>query len=106
MAMLVHMVFVAFTVIGGFLAWLIPGLLIPHVVVAAWGGRQAVTRAECPLSVLEDWGRRGSGRPRLKQGGFIRHYFEGRLYPATWARRIEVFAGTLVIGSWLAIALR
>ena len=105
-ALVVHLFFVAFTVVGGFLAWLIPGLAIPHIAAALWGGKQAATRDECPLSNLENWGREGSGRPPLREGGFIVHYFHGRVYPVRWARPVEVVAGGLIIGSWLGLALR
>lgn len=105
-AVLTHMVFVAFTVIGGFVAWLAPWLLLPHVAAAVWGGRMAMTRAACPLSRLEDWGRNGAGRPALDRGGFVAHYFEGRVYPVRWARRVEVVVGSLIVGSWIGLALR
>ncbi len=101
-----HLVFVAFTVIGGFVAWLAPWLLLPHMAAAAWGGRMAVTRAVCPLSALENWGREGAGQPRLDERGFIAHYFEGRVYPEGWARRIQVLAGGLMLGSWAVMAAR
>lgn len=100
------MVFVGFTIIGGFLAWLAPWVLIPHAAAALWGGRMAVSRAKCPLSRLENWGRVGSGKPTLDPDGFIAHYFENRVYPARWARRVELIVGGLVLGSWLGLALR
>ena len=101
-----HVVFVAFTMIGGFLALLAPWLLIPHLVAAAWGGRMAVSHAKCPLSALENWGRAGSGRVRLHERGFIAHYVEGRLYPRGWARRVEMVVAGMIIGSWAVIAAR
>jgi len=105
-AFLVHLVFVFFTVLGGFLAWVFPWLLVPHIASAAWGARMAVWRRACPLSVAENWGRAGSGRPPLTEGGFIAHYFENRLYPARWARRVEVVAGASVVGSWVGLTMR
>lgn len=105
-AVVVHMVFVAFTVVGGFIAWLVPWLLLPHLAAAAWGGRMAVTRAACPLSRLEDWGRARTGRPGLDERGFVAHYFETSVYPARWARRVELVVGGLILGSWLGLALK
>ena len=102
----VHMLFVAFTVIGGFLAWLMPWVFLPHIAAAAWGGRMAATKAACPLSRLENWGREGSGKPQLHERGFIAHYFEDRVYPSRRARRIELIVATLVLGSWLGLAVR
>jgi hypothetical protein len=105
-ALATHLVFVAFTVVGGFLACLVPWLFLPHLGAALWGGRMAATRAACPLSRLEDWGRRGAGRPSLDEGGFVAHYFHDRVYPARWARRVEILVGGLVVGSWFAFANR
>ncbi|MBF4766772.1 DUF2784 domain-containing protein [Nocardioides agariphilus] len=105
-AFVAHLAFVGFTIVGGFLVWLLPGLLIPHIAAAAWGGRMAVTKARCPLSTLENWGRAGAGRERLDDRGFIAHYFEGKVYPKGWARRIEVTVGGLILGSWALIATR
>lgn len=105
-ALAVHMVFVAFTVFGGFLAWMAPWVLIPHLGTAAWGARMAALRAKCPLSTLENWGRRGAGDEQLQEGGFITHYFEDRVYPKRWARKVEIIAGTVIIGSWIGLTVR
>jgi hypothetical protein len=105
-ALVAHLVFVGFTVLGGFLALLLPWVLIPHIAAALWGGRQAVTRAACPLSNLENWGRERAGRPPLDDGGFIAHYFEEKVYPRRWARRVEVVVGGLVVGSWAVLMLK
>ncbi|GEP40697.1 hypothetical protein NPS01_43600 [Nocardioides psychrotolerans] len=50
-----HLVFL-FAVLGGFLAWLVPWVVVPHVASALWGARMAVFRRTCPLSVAENWG--------------------------------------------------
>ena len=42
----------------------------------------------------------------MNERGFIAHYFEGHLYPVSWARRIEVLVVTLILGSWLGFAVR
>ena len=105
-ALSTHLVFVAFTILGGFLACLVPWLFLPHVGAALWGGRMAATRSACPLSRAEDWGREGDGRPKMDERGFVAHYFEGRFYPVRWARRVEFVVGGIVIGSWVAFATR
>lgn len=106
LALVAHLLFVGFTVVGGFLAWLAPWVLLPHVATAAWGLRMALLRAACPLSRLEDWGRRGAGRDEMDERGFIAHYFEGRVYPISWARRVEVMVGTAIVGSWIGFSVR
>jgi hypothetical protein len=105
-ALVTHVVFVAFTVVGGFLAWFLPWVLIPHVASALWGGRMLVWRKTCPLSVAENWGRQGAGLPPLNERGFLAHYFEERLYPSTSALRVEIVATGLVLGSWFGFAVR
>ena len=105
-SMITHMIFVAFTVFGGFLAWLLPWVLLPHLASALWGARMVAWRRSCPLSRAEDWGRAGAGRPQLDERGFISHYFEGRLYPLAWSRRVELLVGTLVVGSWIGMGVR
>lgn len=107
LALVAHMVFVAFTIIGGFLAWFLPWVLLPHVASAIWGFRMARTKeGRCPLSRAENWGREGSGRESLHERGFIAHYFEGRVYPVSWSRRVPVIVGTLILGSWLGLSVR
>lgn len=106
LSLVAHLVFVAFAILGGFLAWLMPWALLPHVVSALWSARMAVWRPACPLSRAENWGRAGSGRPPLHHEGFIAHYFEGRLYPSSWARRVVGLVAALVVGSWVGLALR
>lgn len=106
-ALIAHLVFMGFTIIGGFLAWMAPWLVMPHLAAAAWGSRMAVTETgRCPLSRLENWGRSGSGRPPLHDEGFIAHYFEGRVYPQRWARRVPIVVGSVVVGSWVGFAVR
>ncbi len=105
-AFVMHVAFVAFTVVGGFIALLAPWLLFSHLAAAAWGGRMAATRAVCPLSALENWGRQRGGQPRLDERGFIAHYFEGRVYPRGWGRRVQFVAGGLIVSSWALMAAR
>ncbi len=105
-ALTVHLVFVAFTVLGGFLAWFMPSVLFPHIASALWGGRMLVWRKACPLSTAENWGRVRSGLPPLDHRGFVAHYFEDRVYPAAAARRVEILVGVLVLGSWFGLAVR
>jgi hypothetical protein len=102
----IHAAFVVFAVLGGFIAWLIPWLFLPHLLAAMWGGRMVFTRAACPLSNLENWGRARAGRPTLSEDGFIVHYFEDRLYPAKWRKRVVLVAAGLVLGSLFGTTLR
>ncbi len=105
LALVAHLWFVAFAILGGFLAWLAPWVFLPHLASAFWGGCQVIFRRACPLSLAEDWGRAGAGSPPLHERGFIAHYFEDRLYPAAWSRRVEALVCGLVVVSWVGFAL-
>ena len=105
-AFVTHVVFVAFTVLGGLLAWVAPWVLLPHLASAVWGARMVGFRRTCPLSVAENWARAGAGRPQLHERGWIAHYVEGRVYPLAWSRRVELGVGTLICGSWVGLAVR
>ncbi len=106
LSLFAHLAFVLFAVIGGFLAWLAPWVIVPHIASALWGARMAIWRRTCPLSVAENWGRRGAGHPPLHEDGFIAHYVEDRLYPASWARRVVLLVTAVVVGSWVGLAMR
>ncbi|GAA4686401.1 DUF2784 domain-containing protein [Nocardioides nanhaiensis] len=100
-AWILHAAFIGFLVLGGFLAWAWPLLLVVHVGVAAWGLWIVRTRRPCPLTSLENAGRRRAGLPQLPPEGFIPHYLEGRLYPRTWTRGVEAAVGAVVVVSWV-----
>ncbi|MFT4262017.1 MAG: DUF2784 domain-containing protein [Nocardioides sp.] len=104
-AVIVHLMFLGFVVLGGFVAWLMPWTLVPHAASAAWGASVIRWRKACPLSRMENWARRGAGRPPLPADGFVAHYFEDRVYPRSWARRVEVGVCGIVIASWIGFFL-
>ena len=105
-AMAAHLAFLAFLVLGGFISWWVPWLLVAHLATALWGVVIVSTRRPCPLTAVENWGRARSGRPPLDERGFIPHYLEGHLYPRSWARGVEAVAGVLVLVSWVGFVLR
>ncbi|MBG0817453.1 DUF2784 domain-containing protein [Planomonospora sp. ID82291] len=104
-AMVVHFLFLAFMAVGGFLAWFRPRLIRAHLAVAAWGVFSVTTGAECPLTVVEDWGRRNGGEQGLPAGGFIDHYIEGVIYPETAADLARFAVAGLVAASWTGYVL-
>ncbi|MFF5204492.1 DUF2784 domain-containing protein [Streptosporangium sp. NPDC000396] len=100
-AMVLHFLFLAFMAAGGFLAWRWPRLIWAHLAVAAWGAVSVVTGVECPLTVVEDWGRRSAGEPGLAPGGFIDTYIEGVIYPEKYTNLVRLGVLLLVLASWL-----
>ncbi len=77
---LVHAAFVAFVVLGGFLAWRWRWVVWLHVPCALWG-----------VAIDARAGLEGY------RGGFVEHYVIPALYPAGLARPTQVVLGTLVL---------
>jgi hypothetical protein len=98
----VHLAFVLFAVLGGFLvlrwrwwAWV-------HVPVVFWAALIEFAGWVCPLTPLENWLRAkggGIGYP----SSFIEHYILPLLYPTQLTRRLQITLGLLVLGINLGI---
>lgn len=98
--MLVHFAFLAYVVLGGFLAWRWPRAIWPHLVLAGWGLSTLVFHQDCPLSLLESWARRSAGMPGLKHRGFIDTYLTGVVYPARYLALVQTLVAVTVAVSW------
>ncbi|WP_188194979.1 DUF2784 domain-containing protein [Nonomuraea sp. SYSU D8015] len=105
-AMVVHFAFLAYMATGGFLAWRWRRTIWPHLAVAAWGVLSVVTGMECPLSLVEDWGRRQAGMEGLPASGFIDHYIEGVIYPEEYTNLARLGVAVLVVFSYVGYVLR
>ena len=90
---ILHLLFVAFVVIGGLLAlrwrWL-PWLHLPAL---AWGATVEFTGGICPLTPLENW-LRSAGGVAGYSGGFVDHYLLPLLYPASLDRELQLVLGS------------
>ncbi|MEV6320765.1 DUF2784 domain-containing protein [Nocardia sp. NPDC051787] len=96
-----HFAFVAYVVVGGFLAWRFPRTIWLHVVTAGWGFSTIVFGLECPLTHVENWARERAGLVRLPSSGFIDHYITGVLYPEDALGLVRLLAAVLVAASWI-----
>jgi Protein of Unknown function (DUF2784) len=104
--MLLHFAFLAFVVLGGFLAWRWPRLLWTHAAAAGWGFATVVLSLRCPLTDVEEWARSRAGQARLRGSGFIDHYIEGVLYPEQYTALLQALAALAVVVSWVGVAVR
>jgi hypothetical protein len=100
--LLVHMAFVLFAVLGGFLVLWRRRWAWAHVPTFLWAALTEFTGWICPLTPLENWlywkgGRIGYG------SGFVEHYILPVLYPAALTRGLQILLGILVLGFNLAI---
>ena len=101
----VHLLFVAFVMAGGFLLVRWPKLVWLHVPAAAWGAFIEFSGGICPLTPLENQLRAlgGSGAYR---GGFVEHYLLPILYPGNLSFSIQqALGGTVVAVNLVAYAL-
>ena len=93
---LVHAAFVAFVMLGGFLAWRWRAVVWAHVPAAVWGAATEYAGWTCPLTPLENALRARAGLEGYR-GGFVEHYVIPLLYPAGLTRPAQAVLGTLVV---------
>lgn len=99
-AVAVHFAFIAYLMIGGFLALRWRRTIWLHAVAVCWGAASAAGHVGCPLTGLERWARAKAGMAPLPSEGFIAHYITGVLYPASWLGAIELALFAVVMASW------
>lgn len=103
--LLLHLAFVLFVVLGGFLVWRCPRLAWLHLPAAAWGALIELGGWICPLTPLENHLRRLGGGEVYAES-FIAHYLMPLIYPATLTRELQIGLGLGVVAiNLLAYAL-
>jgi hypothetical protein len=68
LALVTHFAYLAYLVVGGFLAWRWPRTIWLHVGAAMWGVLVVAATLPCPLTWVEDWARLRGGEPALTKG--------------------------------------
>ncbi|QIS04058.1 DUF2784 family protein [Nocardia brasiliensis] len=101
----VHFAFVAYVVIGGFLAWRWPRGIWTHLLAFGWGFATVLFGFECPLTHLENWARHRAGEAGLPPSGFIDHYLTGVIYPDSALGAVRVLVAVCVVLSWVGYAV-
>ncbi|MGA9870263.1 MAG: DUF2784 domain-containing protein [Rhodococcus sp. (in: high G+C Gram-positive bacteria)] len=100
LTVVVHLAFVAYVVVGGFIAWKLPRTIWLHAAAAAWGVLSIGVGVECPLTALESWARVQAGGAALPSTGFIDHYLTGVIYPDSAIVAIQLLVVLAVLVSW------
>ncbi|MCT2587519.1 DUF2784 domain-containing protein [Actinophytocola gossypii] len=100
LTMAVHFAVLAFIVLGAFLAWRWPKVLLVHLPFALWGLAIATLGFPCPLTTLED-----ALRDR-EQVGFIERYLDGILYPDEYLLASRILAAGLVVTAYAVAVTR
>lgn len=91
-----HLAFVIFVVLGGFLVVRWPRLAWFHIPALLWGAVAEIAGLPCPLTPLEIWLLLQAGEVGYA-GGFVEHYLLGWLYPEALTRVVQVFMGVAVL---------
>ncbi len=99
-----HFAFLAFGLLGGFLAWRWPRLIWLQVAGAAWLVLVVVASLMCPLTWIEDRARERAGMAP-KPGGFLANYIEGVFYPTGHQTTAMMVAAVVVLISWTGLAV-
>ncbi|WP_433761070.1 DUF2784 domain-containing protein [Nocardia sp. CA-135398] len=102
----VHFVFVAYVVVGGFLAWRWPRTIWLHLIAFGWGFSTVLVGFDCPLTYLENWARHRAGVAGLPPSGFIDHYLTGVIYPESALGLVRGLVAVCVAVSWVGYAWR
>lgn len=96
LVLIIHLAFVLFVVLGGFLVLKWKSLAWLHVPAFLWGALIELAGWVCPLTPLENWLReKGSGL--VYRTDFIEHYILSLLYPTILTRSSQIFLGLFVL---------
>lgn len=102
----VHLAFVAYVVVGGYLAWRWRRTIWLHLVATAWGFSTVLIGVDCPLTTLENWSRHKAGEQGLPPSGFIDHYLTGVIYPESMLVEVRILVFVVVVVSWIGFVYR
>jgi hypothetical protein len=99
-----HMVFLVYMTVGGFLALYRFAWIWPSVGVTVYSIYVTLTAFTCPATTLEKWLLEAGGRTPY-EGSFIAHYLRGTLYAPEYETAIWVSAMALSVVSYV-VAVR
>jgi hypothetical protein len=103
--LVLHLVFIAFVVLGGLLVLRVPALAWIHLAAVVWAVATEFLQIICPLTPLENHLRTLGGQAGFG-GGFIEHYLTAWIYPVGLSRETQWLLGVIVIAVNLAIYLK
>jgi hypothetical protein len=101
-AVVLHLAFIVFVVLGGLLVLKWPRAAWFHLPAAAWGAAIELGGWLCPLTPLENRLRAAGGRSGYAEG-FVEHYIVPLVYPAELSRSLQLVLGAAVILINLAV---
>ena len=100
-----HMAFLVYMVVGGFLALHRFAWIWPSIGVTVYSIYVTLTDFTCPVTTLEKWLLESGGRTPY-EGSFTAHYLRGTLYPPQWETAIWLTAMGVAITSYVIALTR
>jgi hypothetical protein len=101
----VHYAYIAYLVVGGFIAWRWRKTIWLHIAAAIWAVAIIVTKVPCPLTALQNQFRENAGQHPLSTS-FINLYVRGTLYPADHQTLAQLAIAVVILTSWIGFRLR
>jgi Protein of Unknown function (DUF2784) len=102
LVLLLHFLFAAFAVFGGFLVACNVNWAWAHVPAVLWSSVVNLKGWTCPLTPIETSLRARAGQSGYP-GGFIQHYIGRAVYPRGMPRRLELVAGISILAGNLVV---
>jgi len=99
-----HFAYLAYLLLGGFLAWRWPRMIVPHIVAVVWGLLIVFNLVACPLTIAEVWARRLAGDQPVS-GGFIDRYVTNVIYPGRYLIEARLGLALVVLISYVGAYL-
>lgn len=96
LTVVVHVIFIAFAMVGGLLAVRWPRIAWVHLPAAGWAVFVELSGGICPLTPLEQALRRRAGLAEYS-GDFVANYVFPLLYPEGFTRDAQVAIAVLVV---------
>ncbi len=96
LVLVVHLAFIIFVVLGGWLVLRRPWVALLHLPAAVWGALIEFTGWVCPLTPLENRLRVASGSGGY-DGSFVERHLMPVVYPAALSHTIQIILGLGVI---------
>jgi hypothetical protein len=101
-----HLAFIGYVVIGGFLALRWRRTIWLHIPAVIWGAGIATKSVDCPLTWMERGARARAGMAPLPPDGFIAHYITGVIYPVSWVAGVQLASLAVIAVSWALYSRR
>lgn len=102
---IVHMAFLVYIVVGGFLGLRALAWLWPSIATTLYAAFVTLAEFTCPLTTLEKWLLEAGGRVPY-EGSFIAHYLHDVLYPAQYETAVWLIATGIALVSYAVVLTR